>query len=110
MGGDGGCAVIIDGLLRALGDHDHIRTMYLVGDEDAIRPALGQAAAAIRQRAQLRQRQLVQPRRLVAAHAFAIPDFLAERLRCGIQVHTRNVVARRQKATRLARRRCTSPR
>ena len=43
MGGDGGCAVIIDGLLRALGDHDHIRTMYLVGDEDAIRPALGQA-------------------------------------------------------------------
>ena len=38
---------------------------------------LGQAAAAIRQRAQLRQRQLVQPRRLVAAHAFAIPNFLA---------------------------------
>ena len=43
MGGDGGCAVIIDGLLRALGDHDYIRTMYLVGDEDAIRSALGQA-------------------------------------------------------------------
>ena len=43
MGGDGGCAVIIDGLLRALGDHDQIRTLYLVGDEDAITPALGQA-------------------------------------------------------------------
>ena len=43
MGGDGGCAVIIDGLLQALGDHDHIGTIYLVGDEDAIRPALGQA-------------------------------------------------------------------
>ena len=31
MGGDGGCAVIIDGLLQALEHHDHIRTMYLVG-------------------------------------------------------------------------------
>ena len=43
MGGDGGCAVIIDGLLWALRDHDQIRTLYLVGDEDAITPALGQA-------------------------------------------------------------------
>ena len=43
MGGDGGCAVIIDGLLQALGDHDHIRTLYLVGNEDTIAPALAQA-------------------------------------------------------------------
>ena len=43
MGGDGGCSVIIDGLLQALRHHDHIRTMYLVGDEDAIRPVLDQA-------------------------------------------------------------------
>ncbi|MFQ3169597.1 MAG: glycerol-3-phosphate acyltransferase PlsX [Limisphaerales bacterium] len=43
MGGDSGCAVIIDGLLQALEHHDPIRTMYLVGDEDTIRPALGQA-------------------------------------------------------------------
>ncbi len=43
MGGDGGCAVIIDGLLQALEHHDHIRTMYLVGDEETIRASLGQA-------------------------------------------------------------------
>ena len=43
MGGDGGSSVIIDGLIQALRRHDHIRTMYLVGDEDAIRPALDQA-------------------------------------------------------------------
>ena len=43
MGGDSGCAVIIGGLLQALDRHDTIQTMYLVGDEDTIRPALGQA-------------------------------------------------------------------
>ena len=43
MGGDGGCAVIVDGLLHALEYHDHIRTMYLVGDEENIRVSLGQA-------------------------------------------------------------------
>ena len=43
MGGDGGCAVIVDGLLQALEYHDHIRTMYLVGDEENIRVSLGQA-------------------------------------------------------------------
>jgi len=42
MGGDGGCGVIIDGLLQAIRDHDHIRTLYLVGDNDAIGRALGQ--------------------------------------------------------------------
>ncbi|SVC56212.1 uncharacterized protein METZ01_LOCUS309066, partial [marine metagenome] len=40
MGGDSGCAVIIGGLLQALDRHDTIQTMYLVGDEDTIRPAL----------------------------------------------------------------------
>jgi len=43
MGGDGGCAVIVDGLLQALEYHDHIRTMYLVGDEENIHVSLGQA-------------------------------------------------------------------
>ena len=42
MGGDGGCGVIIDGLLQAIRDHEHIRTIYLVGDNDAIGRALGQ--------------------------------------------------------------------
>ena len=43
MGGDSGCAVIIGGLLNAIDRHDTIQTMYLVGDEDTIRPALAQA-------------------------------------------------------------------
>ncbi len=43
MGGDGGCAVIVSGLLQALERHDHIHTIYLVGDEGSIRPSLGQA-------------------------------------------------------------------
>ncbi len=45
MGGDDGCHVIIEGLLRALEDHNQIRTMYLVGDEDLMSPALDQAGA-----------------------------------------------------------------
>ena len=43
MGGDGGCAVIVNGLLQALERHDHIHTIYLVGDEDSIRHTLCQA-------------------------------------------------------------------
>ena len=70
---------------------------------------LGQAAAAIRQRAKLRQRQLTKLRRLVGTHSPPIPDFLAECLLGGIQAHTGNIVIRGQKATRLAKRRAAHP-
>ena len=43
MGGDHGCRVVVDGLLRALDEHSQIEQIQIVGDESQLGQALGQA-------------------------------------------------------------------